>query len=123
MKIDRSKGLQAVLFAALCGPSATVLADPRVMLDQGGRIGPRQEAVLGCVNATRASIGDSKGLVFARRVEMEASGHEVKAITLNATIWEAGERVKIRARCVSDADGEVVATVTRPGAEAIAKVE
>ena len=123
MKTRKSTELRAVLFSALLGSSAAAVADPVVMLDQGGKIGPKQEAIIGCVNAARANVGDQKGLVFSRRIEMESAGQQVKSITLNATIWEDGERVPIQAKCVSDTNGDVVAQVTRRGTEVVAKVE
>jgi hypothetical protein len=63
MKECKSTELRAVLLSVLLGSSTAAVADPMVMLDQGGKTGPKQEAVVGCVNAARASIGNDKGLV------------------------------------------------------------
>ena len=120
MKTLKSTELRAVLFSALLGSSTAATADPMVLLDQGGKIGPKQEAIVGCVNAARANMGADKGLVFSRHIEVESAGQRVKSVTLNATIWENGERVPIQARCVNDANGDVVAQVTRRGTDVVA---
>jgi hypothetical protein len=120
MNTCNSTKFRVVLFSTLLGASTVALADPTVMMDQSGKAGPKQAAVLACVDAARTSLGADKHPTFSRRVTMEASKQNVKSVTLNGSIWEAGKRVEIQARCVSGENGELVATVTH-GATAIAK--
>ena len=116
-----STSFRAFLFSTLLGASPMVAADPTVMLDQGGKLGPRNDSVVSCYDATRRNVGADKGLVISRRVTLEASGQRVKSVTLNGVIWADGKRVPIQARCVSDDNGKIVASVVRQDVPAIAK--
>jgi hypothetical protein len=121
MSTYESTSFRALLFSSLLGASPIVAADPTVMLDQGGKLGPRHDSVVSCYDATRRNVGANRGLVISRRITLEASGQSVKSVTLNGTIWEDGKRVPIQARCVSDDNGETVASVTRQDVQVIAK--
>src|SRR5262245_2876536 len=114
MSTCKPKHIRVVLFSTLLGASTVALADPMVMLDQGGKAGPKQAAVIACVEAARTSIGADKHPTFSRHVTLEASKQSVKAVTLHGSIWDdGGQRVEIQARCVADGNGEFVANVTR----------
>ena len=94
--------------------SALVVADPMLLVNHNAKLGPKQEALIACVQAARKSPALNQGQMFTSRIVVApgpAPGKEI--YVLHGSAWDNGERVPIVARCVTSNYGGAVARVAR----------
>ena len=104
-------GVSAAIILSFSGASA--LADPTIVVDHVGHMGPRHDALVQCVDAVRSNPALGQSLMFSTRMGVsQQSESGTRTFILSGTAWENGERVPVTARCVVG-PGSTVASVTR----------
>ena len=94
--------------------SASALGDTMLLAEHNARLGPKQDALIECVQAAHKSADLGQGQMFSSKIVV-AKGATAgrKTYVLHGSAWDNGVRVPIVARCVTSNSNGAVATVTR----------
>lgn len=103
--------IQTVAIVSFC--SASAFADPTVVVDHVAHMGPKQDALVQCVDAVRSDPAFGQDVMFSTRMGVsKPSAGGSRTFVLSGTAWENGARVPVTARCVVG-PRSTVASVTR----------
>lgn len=105
---------KSLSFAFVSIISATAVADTMLLVSRNAIAGPKQEAVIACVQAARGNTEFGDGIVLSSRSEMKSGPSTgVRSFVMKGTTWENGARIPIVVRCVTGKRDGTVASISR----------